>query len=46
MSNWSKEVRIKKLEYRIHLLNQRDPVANSKIVAALTRELRRLRDED
>lgn len=41
----SKEVRILKLEYRIHLLTQRDPVANAHILAALKRELRRLQSE-
>ena len=35
--------RILKLEYRIHLLTQRDPVVNAHIIAALQRELRRLR---
>lgn len=41
--NFSPSTKIMKLEYRIHLLTQRDPVANVHIIAALQRELRRLR---
>lgn len=39
------EVLIKRYQYRINLLSQRDPVANAKLVKALEREIRALQEK-
>ena len=39
---FDKSVRIPMLEQRAHVLEQRDPVGNAKIIAKIRRELRKL----
>lgn len=41
---YSKEVAIKKIQYRINLLRSRDEMANLRLIAALEREKRKLED--
>ena len=41
---YSKEVAIKKIQYRINLLRSRDEMANLRLIAALEREKRNLED--
>ena len=40
---FSKELKARQKEWRVHLLSQRDPVTNEKIIGALVREIRKLR---
>lgn len=43
---FTSETRIKKKQYRINLLNARDPAMNAKLVKALEREIRMLREKN
>lgn len=40
------ETRIKQKQYRINLLNARDPAMNAKLVKALEREIRALQEKN
>lgn len=42
----SKEIRIKQLETRKHLLDARDPAGNANIIKKINRELRKLNESN
>lgn len=42
---YTPETLIKQKQYRINLLSQRDPVMNAKLIKALEREIRALREQ-
>ena len=42
---YTPETRIKEKQYRINLLNARDPAMNAKLIKALEREIRELQEK-